>query len=181
MRLKVPRTIFGQLWGELRQARRREIGGLLFGEHVEGDLFRVVEATIQRSGGTNAHFVRDPKAHKPALDAFFKKTGNDYQRFNYLGEWHSHPSFAPVPSGDDIKTMKALVEDADVGANFAVLMIVRIGKRNAFEVTATGFYRGGAVQPIDVEVEEPPKGLLARMGAAIVRAFTAKSAGRRVI
>jgi hypothetical protein len=51
-----------------------------------------VDISFQKRGGTFAHFVRDPTHHKAFLTDFFASTGKDYKRFNYLGEWHSHPS-----------------------------------------------------------------------------------------
>ena len=68
---------------ELKAARSRETGGLLFGEHVAGDLFRIVAFSTQEPG-SSSHFVRDPKHHAAALDQFFKTTGEDYERYNYL-------------------------------------------------------------------------------------------------
>jgi hypothetical protein len=57
------------------------------------------------ASGSHTRFRRDPKTHQKTLDEFFERTGRDYQRFNYLGEWHSHPSFSVQPSVEDIETM----------------------------------------------------------------------------
>src|SRR5262245_2536321 len=103
MKLLVPTRIARRLARELRRAGHREIGGVLMGEHIGDDAFRVADMTVQRSGGSQTCFVRRPHEHKRALDRFFERTGGDYARFNYLGEWHSHPSFAPVPSGTDLR------------------------------------------------------------------------------
>ncbi|HEV2517193.1 MAG TPA: Mov34/MPN/PAD-1 family protein [Devosia sp.] len=170
-----------RLASDLRSARRREIGGLLFGEHVESDLFRVLEATVQTSGGTKADFKRDPKVHKAALEAFFAKTGHNYVKYNYLGEWHSHPSFSTDPSTDDLDTMHQIVADPSVGANFAVLIIVKLTSARSLELSATAFFAGGACEAIDVVIEQSPPNLVGKALKAIVQAFTRKSSGRRVI
>src|SRR5690242_569809 len=86
----------------LRQAGRREIGGILMGEQVAPDHFRIVDFSVDEKTGTAAHFVRSPEHHAAALDEFFQRTGSDYRRFNYLGEWHSHPSFPVRPSTEDV-------------------------------------------------------------------------------
>lgn len=138
MRLITPRPVAGRLATELRKAKRREIGGLLFGEHVGGDEFRIVDISVQRGGGSPVHFVRDPAQHQPQLDEFFERTGRDYTRFNYLGEWHSHPSFATLPSGEDMATMRDILADPKVGVNFLVLIIARLNRRS-LELSATGF------------------------------------------
>jgi len=124
---------------ELRKAGRREIGGLLMGEHVADGLFRVVEISVQRAGGTYACFIRRPEDHQEQLQKFFAENGNDYSRFNYLGEWHSHPSFEPAPSGTDIQSMQAMVEDPDIGANFLVLLVCRLATGGKIAATATVF------------------------------------------
>jgi [CysO sulfur-carrier protein]-S-L-cysteine hydrolase len=49
-----------------------------------------------------------------------------YRRFNYLGEWHSHPSFSVQPSFEDIESMTDIVESGNSTITFAVLLIVRL-------------------------------------------------------
>jgi hypothetical protein len=56
----------------------------------------------------------------------YYRTQHDYTRFNYIGEWHSHPSFTPVPSRCDDNSMREIVQDPKVGANFVVLLIVKL-------------------------------------------------------
>jgi integrative and conjugative element protein (TIGR02256 family) len=138
MKIILAPQIVQRLRRELRRAGRREIGGLLMGEDLGSEQFRVVDISVQRSGGTQACFIRNPRDHQAYLQAFFTRTGQDYTRFNYLGEWHSHPSFDAGPSGPDVETMQSIVSDPEVGANFLVLLIAkRSGKR--LEATATVF------------------------------------------
>lgn len=139
MHLLLPPKILKRLRRELRRAGEQEIGGLLMGEHVRDETFRVVEMSVQRAGGTDACFIRDPSSHKQQLDKFFARTGDDYTRFNYLGEWHSHPSFEAVPSPKDILTMQSLVGDSAVGVNFLVLMVTKLSAENQIEASAMAF------------------------------------------
>lgn len=118
MKILLAPPILKRLRRELRRAGNREIGGLLMGEDLGNGDFRVVEISVQRSGGTEACFIRNPKGHQTELDTFFARTGNNYSRFNYLGEWHSHPSFTATPSAPDLATMLSLVNDPSVGSNF---------------------------------------------------------------
>jgi integrative and conjugative element protein (TIGR02256 family) len=136
------------------RGRFNEIGGVMVGEHVAADTFRVVDISFQRRGGTIAHFVRDPAHHKAFLADFFKKTGHDYKRFNYIGEWHSHPAFRPLPSGEDFATMYDIVEDSDVGVNFAVLIIARLRSWNGLELSATLFRVGVMPESADVVLDD---------------------------
>lgn len=157
MNLLFPDNVLKRLRHELRKARAREIGGVLVGEHIADDTFRIVDLSVQVTGGTAAHFVRDPVHHEVFLAKFFRKTGNEYERFNYIGEWHSHPSFEPVPSGEDVSTMTSLVYDPAVGVNFAVLIIARLRTRAHLQLSATLFQRGANPRAINVTLEDGGK------------------------
>jgi hypothetical protein len=98
---------------------------MLFAEHVADDEFRVVEATVAGTGSV-ARFLRDLVDGLARLENFFLRTKRDYRRFNYLGEWHSHPSFALHPSGADDESMFEIVNDPSTGARFAVSLIVKL-------------------------------------------------------
>lgn len=116
----------GRLVAALQRAGIREIGGQLFGEQLAPSDFRVTELTVQARRGTFARFVVDLlQAAKDAV-RFFDRTEHRYTRYNYIGEWHSHPSFAVQPSGPDVTTMRSLVRDPQFLGTFAVLMIVRL-------------------------------------------------------
>lgn len=113
------------------------------GEHIAEGVFEVREVTIQRMGGTFATFLRTVQDMIHSLGNFFRTTNNDYRRFNYLGEWHSHPSFAPVPSGTDHQTMREIVDDPDVGALFVLLMVVKIDESQQFAGSVTVYQPRG--------------------------------------
>lgn len=142
MKVLLPTEIVNQLIAALRSAGQCEIGGILMGECLAPDYFRVADVTIQFRGGSFASFLRNIRLTFSPLKRFFEKTGYNYQRFNYLGEWHSHPSFTPEPSSPDIQTMREIVEDQRVGATFAVLIIVRLTQDNVLDGTATVFVPG---------------------------------------
>ena len=99
MRLRLPADQTSRLVAALEKAGKREIGGQLFGEQLAPSHFVVTELTIQTRRGSFARFVVD--LLQAARDAirFFERTEHHYTRFNYIGEWHSHPSFAVQPSG----------------------------------------------------------------------------------
>jgi len=150
MQIRLERPLAERFLKELHAAGGIEIGGLLMGEHLHDDVFRLAEISVQRIGGTHSGFVRTPEAHQAQLDAFFEQTGNNYRRFNYLGEWHSHPHFSPLPSNEDLRTMQSIVDDPASGMNFLVLLIVRLTSGSALAMTATAFRRG--VDPCAVHV-----------------------------
>src|SRR5258707_14116421 len=82
MQLLLPPQIIKRLHRELRRAGRKEIGGLLMGEHVRDEIFRLVDISVQRSGGSQACFIRNPADHQAQLQEFFGRTAEDYRRFN---------------------------------------------------------------------------------------------------
>jgi [CysO sulfur-carrier protein]-S-L-cysteine hydrolase len=153
MQLLLPPQIIKRLRRELGRAGRKEVGGLLMGEHVRDETFRVIEVSVQRSGGSRACFVRDPANHQVQLQEFFSRTGENYTRFNYLGEWHSHPSFEPYPSPTDIQTMQSIVHDPSTGVNFLVLLIPRLSTGGKIEITATAFRPDAYPTAVSVSVE----------------------------
>lgn len=137
MQLLLPPDLTVRLIEALYKAGRREIGGILMGEHVAKGVFRVKNLTIQRRGGTFASFVRAIQDVIGPLRNFFRSTNGEFTRFNYLGEWHSHPSYEAVPSGPDHETMRDIIEDPEVGANFVVLMIVKLNGAERMEGSVT--------------------------------------------
>jgi hypothetical protein len=146
-----------RLAAELRRAKEREIGGVLVGEQLAPDVFRLVDFSVQRAGGTATCFVCDPDAHSDFLEAFFQRTGADYSRFNYLGEWHSHPLFSVAPSPTDVAQMQALVDEAPERRPFAVLLIVRLAQRRRVEVGPLIFQSQYEPQNVDVSVSPRPE------------------------
>jgi [CysO sulfur-carrier protein]-S-L-cysteine hydrolase len=139
MKLLLPDAIEDRMKRELRAAGRREIGGVLLGELVGPGVFRMVEITVQRSGGTSSSFVRIPRLHVEAIRAFFERTGHRYERFNYLGEWHTHPSYPTRPSGSDVRAMNEILCNPAMAVNFAVLSIVKISAVASFEISSYAF------------------------------------------
>jgi proteasome lid subunit RPN8/RPN11 len=141
MKLLLPDAIENRMKRELQVAGRREIGGVLLGELVRPGVFRVAEITVQRTGGTSSTFVRIPRFHAEAIKAFFERTGHRYERFNYLGEWHSHPSYPTRPSGNDVRAMEEILRNPVMAVNFAVLSIVKIPAAAGFEISSYAFVR----------------------------------------
>lgn len=109
----------------LRRAGQYEIGGILMAEHVGVNEFVVRKITTHKKG-TFASFIRKIEDAVGSLRTFFKNTEHKYNRFNYIGEWHSHPSFSPYPSYTDDLSMLEIIQDESVGANFVVLLIVKL-------------------------------------------------------
>lgn len=140
MKVELTKDVRERMMSCLAKAKRREIGGILMAEQLEPGDFRIVDFSLDDFTGSAAHFVRSPEYHRAALDAFFARTGNDYARYNYLGEWHSHPNHGPFPSSTDILSMQDLLNE-EHSIPFAILLIVKRGWWR-FVCSATLFSRG---------------------------------------
>jgi [CysO sulfur-carrier protein]-S-L-cysteine hydrolase len=136
----IPQKIREQLCAVLQAAGDNEIGGILMGEHVAENTFRIVEVSAQSQRGTRSYFLRQLREALFHLTSFFQRTHHNYKRFNYLGEWHSHPGYLLYPSPDDQETMWDIVHDHQVGANFAVLLIIRL-TNGTLDAVATIYLR----------------------------------------
>lgn len=148
-KILLPKKIADRMTEALQKAGRRETGGILMGEHIAENTFRVVDITVQLQPGTFASFIRALSGIKSALLRFFRRTKYEYTRFNYLGEWHSHPSFALEPSSTDCESMLQIVNDPAVGATFAVLVIVRLDEKD-LRAAAFVFHRDGTLESADI-------------------------------
>lgn len=140
--LILPPELSTRIKAALRKAGSREVGGILTAEHIDVDTFSFTDFTIHRRG-TIASFVRRIEDALGFLGAFFHRTDHDYKRFNYIGEWHSHPSFPAEPSSKDDASMREIVGDPRVGANFVVLMIVKLDRDDGLRATAHSYLPDG--------------------------------------
>ena len=139
MQIHLPESGVQKLTKALKQAGSREIGGILMGEYLSLEVYRIADLTIQAQPGTLASFLRLPRSVLRPLQTFFQKTGNQFTRFNYLGEWHSHPLYSIEPSDVDCNSMWEIVSDPNVGANFAILLVVKLNAIGQLEGGVTIF------------------------------------------
>jgi len=151
-KLLIPNDLLKRLNTEVSQAGENEIGGVMVGEHIGDCIFKLVNFSIQHEGGSACHFNRDPQMHHKFLNEFFEKTNHNYKRFNYLGEWHSHPSFPTTPSKADIKSMTELIMDPEQNATFAFLLICRSDSRDKMDIKATVFQPNKKMREAEITV-----------------------------
>lgn len=151
--LLLPPEIQAQIIVALQAAGRREVGGILMAEHVASDTFAVRSITVHKRGNF-ASFVRRVEEAMAPLRAFFRGASLEYTRFNYLGEWHSHPSFAPVPSHKDDSSMREIVQDIRVGANFVVLLIVKLAGEGQLEASVHTYLPDGSKHSSQLRLTE---------------------------
>lgn len=139
--LVLPSPIVSRMKVSLARAGDREIGGVLMARQIVPGCFEIVDFSIDEQTGERAHFVREPALHDGFLDEFFERTGQDYTNYNYIGEWHSHPSLPLAPSITDIGSMEDLV-NGERNIPFAALLVVRSDTPSEFVATASFHQRG---------------------------------------
>lgn len=157
MRLHLPPDLTRKLKAELRRAGSREIGGVLVGEHIGDAEFRLVDLSVQRRGGNDASFVRRPEQHVSFLQEFFIRTGGAYERFNYIGEWHSHPSFPVTPSIVDLRQMQDIVSASPNAPHFAVLIVARL-ENEKIRLSSLAFRPQQPPASVEIVISERPAG-----------------------
>ena len=141
--LVLPRDIQTKLLEALTSAGKREVGGVLMAAHVGPNRFEVMDITVHKRGAI-ASFIRRIEDAVGRLQAFFTSTGNQYSKFNYIGEWHSHPMFTPEPSRTDDIAMHQIADDPKVGANFVILLIVKVDSTGGLVAGVHTYLAGGA-------------------------------------
>ncbi|AWZ01971.1 hypothetical protein RHODOSMS8_02447 [Rhodobiaceae bacterium] len=154
MKLRIEEKTVRDWRRSLLNAMTREIGGVLYGEHVGEADFRVVAFSTQTVGGDQTSFRRDALIAKRELSEMANVFGNEHSRFNYLGEWHSHPNAEALPSPKDIATMHNLLTDPTTNVNFLILIIVRLSRHNTVEVSAHTFLASGHTLQCEIMIEK---------------------------
>ena len=92
---------------EAERAWPAETGGVLLGYEPDGS--DVVVTAVTGPGPNALHarsaFVPDDLYHARVIAGVYESSG---RRVTYLGDWHSHPGGAAVPSRKDKRTLRAM-------------------------------------------------------------------------
>ena len=154
MKLQIAKPAIEAWRNALRRAGPNEVGGILFGEHIGEAEFRVVEVTYQRRQGDESAFRRKGRLARRELKRMSTEHEHNYERFNYLGEWHSHPNASVFPSVRDTLTIREILDHPDTAANFLVLLIVRLTQTGALEMSAHTFLASGQILECEIEIQD---------------------------
>ena len=153
MKLRIGKKTIKEWQKALKKAGDREIGGILFGEHIEDSDFKVIQATKQNKGGNQTHFQRDASKAIKDIGRLNARYKNNHERFNYLGEWHSHPNVPALPSAQDEATMRQLLVESDATVNFLVLIIIRLNNNKNIEMSAHAYLASDHIIQCNIELE----------------------------
>lgn len=101
-----------------------EFGGILVGRYVDDNTCVHISEMILPSSFKSSRytFERGTEGIKDSLEQFFCME----IPLIYVGEWHTHPDAAPVPSMTDILAMKQIVAAETVNIDSPIMLIVGI-------------------------------------------------------
>lgn len=152
LKLLIPPNLTVQLEEALSKAGNLECGGIMLGEHVGPNAFQLRDVTVQGTGSIS-RFIRKVEAAARGLKAFLIKHNNEFERFNYLGEWHSHPLYAAEPSVVDHTSMRDIIMDPKVGANFVALLIVKLNQHRQLTGSIHVYLPSGEIYRGELEIQ----------------------------
>lgn len=130
-----------------------EAGGQLFAR-FDGDTAYVEEATGPRPTDLRTRF-----AFRPDRTAEQKEIHERFERgLHYVGDWHTHPTDFPWPSGEDVASIRAAVNRSKHELKGFLLIIVGNAPfpRGLFVTLETGS-TGQRLQPAKRSIESPTK------------------------
>lgn len=135
-----------QLRAICRNAGGVETGGVLVGYYTNS--FRTAQVTevtgpTADSAGGPFRFFRGVKGLRAFLLHLWKKEGH-----YYLGEWHFHPSAAPILSSTDIAQMKSIASSPSYNCLEPILVIFGGDPEADWELSVHVFLQGDVEQKL---------------------------------
>lgn len=150
-RVELPATIRAAMTQQARQAAPNETGGILVGRQ-DKDILRVVAMS---DAGPNAvctpeRFERDGPYCQRFLERVVTEHGGG---IDYVGDWHSHPTSAALPSLRDLESLASIAKDPAYLTDVPIMLIIGLLNRGGVEpdIRATVHPKEGTVQPIPID------------------------------
>jgi len=124
----------------------------LFAKRLDDDTYEIDEVYLERRVGSIA-FVKLYNNHryKRFQARYHKKHKFDYRKHNYIGDWHSHPSFECVPSGFDMMEVEMDMQESN--ADFLIQVILKV-ERNLLVGNAFLYNNEVSAKRIELEIEQ---------------------------
>lgn len=125
MKIVIKKEVTSKIYETVQLAGINEIKGSCYAFHKDNDLFEIEETYISQQKGTFSfsNLIINCK-YNLFEKRYYKKHRNNFKEHNYIGDWHSHPSFKLKPSNYDIEEVNS--ELINSNANFLIQIIVKI-------------------------------------------------------
>jgi integrative and conjugative element protein (TIGR02256 family) len=115
----LPERIYREIISHAAKLYHNECGGILIGKVID-----------KETTSSPTLFKRIADFFNNALQQLFIQTkGKTY----YLGDWHSHPDAAPIPSGTDYKAMEEIALNPRIRTETPILLILSYTDRKQEE------------------------------------------------
>jgi len=134
----IPKEITLRLIKQISKYSPLETKGALFAEDLGNDTFKIDEVYLEPKPGTTT-FVKLYINHEYVTfqKNYHKLRKNNFSKYNYIGDWHSHPLFECFPSSYDVSEVEKDMKQSN--AIFLVQLILKVLKGklvgNAFYYT----------------------------------------------
>jgi proteasome lid subunit RPN8/RPN11 len=134
----IPKKISLILIKQISKHSPLETKGALFAEDLGNDTFKIDEVYLEPKPGTTT-FVKlyINQEYLSFQKNYHKFRKNNFSKYNYIGDWHSHPLFECLPSSYDVSEVEEDIKKSN--AIFLVQIILKVLKGrlvgNAFYYT----------------------------------------------
>ncbi|MCD8739700.1 Mov34/MPN/PAD-1 family protein [Mucilaginibacter roseus] len=110
-----------------REHYPKEFGGILIGYYMEGQQQVIITGTLLPDDyrSSPSSFERGDKGLKERLKAVYEEEKPKI----YVGEWHTHPNAAPIPSYTDLNALKEIVASDAVSIDHPIMLILGLDRK----------------------------------------------------
>lgn len=122
--VRIPGEILAALQELAKSSKPRETGGTLVGHYSKDQRVAFVTDALEAKTGArreHARFYRPPDSVDGQLARTYEESGG---LTHYLGEWHTHPEAAAVPSRTDLSTLRGLSRSRSVATDTPFMIIL---------------------------------------------------------
>lgn len=117
----IPTIVIGRIKEMCARSIPNETGGILIGKYSKDCKWaEIIDATSPPEGSEHSarSFVRCGEKILCFLNQLWEQ--NQY----YVGEWHYHPNFSPIPSGIDLRTIYKFSKNKKLNCPEPVMLII---------------------------------------------------------
>jgi [CysO sulfur-carrier protein]-S-L-cysteine hydrolase len=152
MTIILPKKISKILHKQIHRHSPNETKGALFAKQIDDDHYEIDEVYLERQIGSIA-FVRlyNNQRYKRFQKQYHAKHDDDFLHHNYIGDWHSHPSFECVPSSFD--RMEVEMDLQQSNANFLIQVILKV-EYNKLVGDAFLYNKDASAQQIQLDIRQ---------------------------
>ncbi|WP_336834475.1 Mov34/MPN/PAD-1 family protein [Sphingobacterium siyangense] len=122
LRISIEQSLVDTLVLYGRNQYPKEFGGVLVGCYSDDKrTVNVIDSILPIDfKSTKTTFERGVEGLKEALEEYYRQNPS----LVYIGEWHTHPNAAPVPSCTDYYAMREIVDASSVCIDNPVMIII---------------------------------------------------------